>query len=101
MPAHKLGTPAMKLKVALALRNNFGGKTSWPAQDVELQCGAWQGRAPRPEERGPGPAVTLNFSRKRRNRLKKQGSDILLRHSNANVGHNRATNFQAKLPPWQ
>ena len=31
---------------------------------------------------------------------KKQGSDMLLRHSNANLGHKRTKNFQPKLPPW-
>ena len=29
---------------------------------------------------------------------KKQGSDMLLRHSNANLGHKRTKNFQPKLP---
>ena len=30
---------------------------------------------------------------------KKQRSDMLLRHSNANLGHKRTKNFQPKLPP--
>ena len=32
---------------------------------------------------------------------KKQGSGMLLRHSNANLEHKRTKNFQPKLPPWQ
>ena len=26
---------------------------------------------------------------------------MLLRHSNANLGHKRTKNFQPRLPPWQ
>ena len=46
-----------------------------------------------PRERGPGPAVTYSSHKK------KQGSEMLLRHSNANLGHKRTKNFQPKLPP--
>ena len=69
-----LGTPAMKLKPALALRNRFRRQDKLASSGCRATMWSVAGEGG-PKNADQGPAVTLNSSRKRRNRLKKQGSD--------------------------
>ena len=71
-------------------------QTSIPSKSLELLLGVYKGRRMIAENADQAPAVILKSGHKR-----KQGSDMLLRHSNANLGHKRTKNFQPTLPPWQ
>ena len=57
------GTPAMKLKAALALRNRFRRQDKLASSGCGATMWSVAGEGPRPEKRGLGPAVTFNFLR--------------------------------------